>query len=820
MALMYSPLFSATSGSTCSVSAHYAAQHAEGLKARGMTEAQWEQQKHLAQWGVIKGKVEAGNAPELPFAHWKVNDTIQYKIGVKNGKVTAFNPVTKTTIDFAADQLGVFQSSWVEAAAKGDGEWTWLGAHAPKPGPVSLGSKSIGAMSDEDVATMFVKTKDEIATSKGINIKGINKQLDDEVFQAIANVTGYTPKEVNQKVQAYKDSGKKLSSLKKKVVPKKAATIEASPPMSLAEHADSLDWGPPPVTTPAATGVPATTMEVAEYKQATKELFEEGFITEDDLKTLAKSTTNPVKTQAAQELLDEIAAKTVAPLDWDHVMQVKQGLIQSLDQGLIDVSDLQTLADGALSPPTKQAAKELLNDLNKPTHVPHTPPPTAVPTHVAEDAIADAVQQVQAAAPEYLDEDVAKAYIKAKDQIAANPSNEFTLYTQSEAFDSEIYNLMGKAYDINLSPEQIKEQIAKYISEQNKLSVLKKKMAKTGEHTPQADTLKKKKGDPTGIGKTSKTQAQKDIADAAAAGYVPENAPAFVMEANHEQFAFDNLKNSLYAGMQPQAVYEKFEGLASQWHSYFGQASNTPKPSVLDLVRAYDKKKSAQLGIENGFFYEKKAAEYAASPAGQAQILAKQQAEELIKNLPPLPADSHEFPIVPVHEAKARLTPTDWTGPQQRGLTTYTGGAYRPMNGDLRGGRHATSSYYTDIRDAQKGMRPVKEKILVHRGTGFSQFGVNSFEEVLQLVGKTVQDKGFLSTSVGGRGAFSGSVNMEVEVPVGTHGVYVQPISQHKSENEFLIAAGTHYDILGVTKDGYQTTVRVRAVPGSHTKTF
>jgi hypothetical protein len=686
----YAEPFSGGTATTCSVSAAYAAKHAEGLKARGLTEAEWQKQKHLGTWGVIKGKLQAGTMEDVPFAMWSLSGKT-WKIGAKNGEVVAYQIEGKFSSVIPLDN---FEDFWVQSALK-SGDWQWLGAHTPKKGAVPVTSTSPGALSDLDAATLFVKTKDEVAAAKGINIKGANPQLDLEVYMAIGNQTGYQWYEIRDKVLAYKASGKKLSSLKKKVVAKKADTVS-----------------------PAFPPQPAVKVE----------------------------------------------------------------------------------PDPA-------------------TDVQPTAFPKAVPVEAAEDVVESAAQQVIQATPEYLDEDVAKAYIKAKDQLAASPDNPWTLYTQNNSeFERAIYNTMSKEYGIDLPQSSIKKQLARYISEQKKLSVLKKQMAKTGEYVPQADTLKKKKGDPTGTGKVSKTQADKDIADAAAAGHHPGDPYRFTEQ--QEDAVFDALKNNLYAGMGDQAVYTSLENAAATLAKQFGVKAGDI--SVLDVVRVYDKKKSAQLGIENGFFYEKKAAAWAASPAGRAQILAKQQADELLKNLPGLPADSVTFQEVSVEKARQirddMLRGQDWTATQRKSLRHYTGGAYREMNFAQREGRFSTTYEKDNIIQAQRGMRPTTERLLTHRGCDFKQFGIGSFEQALQLVGKRVKDEGFLSTSVGGRAAFSGEVYLEIEVPEGTFAAFVKDISNFSHENEWLMAAGTEYDVLGVERKGYQTTIRIRAVPGSHTR--
>lgn len=642
----------------CSVSAQFQQKQYEKLKALGQTEAQAKHAILQGHYGFVKGSY-----PDLAPGEHVFNATY----GPTGGKYKISKHLNGSGYELHNAQTGT--SGFMTSAKLED----YLAS--PKwdfdlPGsttPVSSVSKSVGNMSDQDVAVMFVKTKDEIAKAKGINIKGINPELDGMVYESIAKQIGYTPTEVKAKIDAYKASGNKLSALKKKVVPK----------------------------------------------------------------------------------------------------------------------------------------------------TPKAPAPNGVPTAVNQVVVHEAAEDVVQHLPAYMDEDVAKAYIKAKDQIAADPNNPFTLYTQnSKDFDQAIYKLMEQSYGIHLPPNAIKNQIANYLGQGNKLSALKKKMAKSGEYQPKAPTLKKSKGDPTSTGKTSKTQAQKDIDDAAKAGHHP--GEPFKFSDFDEEDIFKHLKNDIFAGINQETLYNHLEGYILKLYKY-----SDNKPSVLDVVRAYDKKKAASLGIDNGFFYEKKVAEYASSPAGQAKIAAQKKAVELEKNLPPLPADSAEYQVLSLTDAQRIQDTLDpWTPGERSGLTHYTGGSYRQINDYLRGEVGYLSDYDRKaITNAQKGMRPIPRKALVHRGCDFRQFGLRNYEEALQLVGKTVQDKGFLSTSVGGSADFSGSVLIEAELPIGTAASYIKSISKFQTtESEMLIAAGTKYDVLSVTKRGYQTVVRVRAIPGSHTK--
>ena len=103
-----------------------------------------------------------------------------------------------------------------------------VAAPTPKPA-VPQNSTSTGSMTDEDVATLFVQLKDQMAKEKGINIKGSNPDLDALVHKAIGDQTGYTAAEVKGKIDAYKASGKKLSALKKKTLKKQPPPPKPTP---------------------------------------------------------------------------------------------------------------------------------------------------------------------------------------------------------------------------------------------------------------------------------------------------------------------------------------------------------------------------------------------------------------------------------------------------------------------------------------------------------------------------------------------------------------------------------------------------------------
>lgn len=790
MAIVYEDAFTGAQSSTCSVAAAYAMK-VQKESGHRLSEAEWAKHQHYGTWGVIKGKFQTGSLPDLPFAQYTVGGQT-LKIGMKNGKLTYYNLSTKSTGEILVEQLDDIVDFAVQEPNIVS-EFKWLGQHTPDVPNVPLSSKSVGSLSDEDAAALFVKVKDDIAKAKGINIKGINPQLDADVYAAIAKQTGYTAEELTAKVNAYKASGKKLSALKKKVKAGKAKTMvpnepPSAPPVNLTitepPKTPGVTAPPSPPSVPAAPKPIGSTTKVKAgethpqygYKVVDENGNHLGYVRKYESNVPVMGNTN---------------------FSVGHTKETKWYVYDASGKKL-DIFPQKT---------SKLAQAKLLNHVksNGLANV-----ITKVPVEAAQDVAQAAVKDIVSSLPKYTDEEVAKAYIKAKDQLAADTNNKWTLYTQNnKEFEDAIVHLMSKSYDINLENDQIKNQIARYLGEGNKLSVLKKKMAKQGEYFPQADTLK------GGSAKTagSKTKALKDI-DEMAGIYEPTGWKPFSFEPSQEDYIFNSLKNNMFAGQGDQNTYEKISGVLDTWASAY---PGKPKPDLLSIVRVYDKKKAAQLGITNGAFYEKKLVSYASSPIGKTNIKAKMAAEELEKNLPPLPADSSGFGIISNADARRMQDSLEpWTPGQRDALQTYTGSAYTSMNTALRNGMRATQT----IKEAQKGMRALSQDMLLHRGTSFAQFGLGSYENALQSIGKTVTDEGFFSTSVGGSPAFGGAVKIEVEVPKGTYGAFVDHISRHRGENELILAAGTKFKVLTVKKQGYQTLIRVRAIPGSHTKAF
>lgn len=850
MPVPYVNMSSGLSSQTCSYTSKFISDNAEKFKAAGMSQADYQTSLVQGHFGMILGKEFDGSlkvgtvlyrAKHLTAKGQELRVTF-----IGDAKVSVAHSLDGKVVFDDKMTLGMFKGQFLDNP---NSKWSYRVPTEQNP-TVAAHSTSPGSLTDEQAAIMFVKTKDDFAQAKGINIKGANPQLDAEVYESIAKVTGFTPAEIKAKIEAYKASGKKLSALKKKTVAKQATTKTPEP--------TDKPSVPEPAPTKAPGGSPSTPASPAPSPSAPI--------------TILDAPTEPIKTGPVWDKKKDLAGVDVETLtvNGHKAGTVKLGSSPVSSPGVKysfgtqkawkgSMYDTNGQWVGTFDYKTKEAAKSSIENWAKNKGFGSLPPKHQAPkihtqpsAPAVKEAVADLNSKDANSALLYAEEDIVKAYIKSKDKVAASPDNPFTLYSKGPEFDLEIRKEMSTVLNGEVSQKMVDEAVSSYLGAGNKLSVLKKKMVSSGEMKKEAPSLKKTKAEqlheqpPT----TSPTQAAQQVADVADAAVDPIGSKPFKFSDADEDALFNDLKNSIYAGLSESGAYEKFALQAAKLTADKGE-----NVSILDVIRAYDKKKAAQLGIDNGAFYEKKVMTWAASPEGKVSIkaaeealvkkaeaaakAAKDAAEKAAKeaealklinsNIPDLPPDSVNYQVISVQHAtdlQNKLRP--WMAEEKQALTHYTGGSFRDMNSYLRGETsHVSTTNRNAINKAQDGMRATEEEFIVHRGAGYNSFGQKATGQhswnatdhmtMKNLTGMTVEDEGFLSTSVGGKGAFGGPVKLEIEIAKGTHGAFVDPISLHRGENEFLIARGTKYRVLQVTKDPYGgTVIRLRTVPGSH----
>jgi hypothetical protein len=279
--------------------------------------------------------------------------------------------------------------------------------------------------------------------------------------------------------------------------------------------------------------------------------------------------------------------------------------------------------------------------------------------------------------------------------------------------------------------------------------------------------------------------------------------------------------------------------------------------SVLQVLKATDNAFSLQKGWTNTFKWEQTFVDWLKTPEGTAFAAANPTPNEnlvkklkgvyegistdlaeLSKKVKLLPGPggfdksktSADFPIIDgAHADKLRKQMLagqggKYTSAQLAGIKIYTGSSYMQMNSWLRaepGTSDLSAHYKSAIKKTQDAMRPLPEDIIVHRGTGWEQLpeGFRSPSGAAKLVGKTIMDEAFMSTSVGGTAAFNSyPLILEIEAPKGTQAAYVDgsqdgsKISSHPGEREMLLAAGQQFEVISVDSSGYQTKMRIRIV--------
>ena len=150
------------------------------------------------------------------------------------------------------------------------------------------------------------------------------------------------------------------------------------------------------------------------------------------------------------------------------------------------------------------------------------------------------------------------------------------------------------------------------------------------------------------------------------------------------------------------------------------------------------------------------------------------------------------------------------TAKEVEGVRTYTGSAYRIMNGYLRGiiSKSDAGKYYLDSIDmCKKALEKssLPEEVIVRRGSSYGSIKrllneaskdiMDVSKEYQKYIGSVVEDKGFLSTSPDPYGGFSDDVEYIIKVPKGAQAMYVDLMSKHQGEKELLINAGSKFVI-------------------------
>jgi hypothetical protein len=636
------------------------------------------------------GKVVAVKASG-EYVKWNANEQMfQLMVPEPNG----FGLIMQEEATYADELIGV-NKGWLKPDGKDSTPNVKPATTTPPPAPtqvaapmpttaVNAGSTSVGSMSHEDVSAMFVKIKDDLAKEKGLNIKGANAALDDEVYKAIGNATGYAAAEVKAKIDAYKAAGNKLSALKKKVlagtkkVPngKPQPTKAASPSTPLVVPSASkylkVDYLAPAQAAKEANKIKGTTQNEQFIKNALEAKAEfgnhsVGLVVKGDGGDIigAMNLVDHIK-DAEEEglspymLIDYVGSEAGSGsakamiTEAIKIAKNKKGiLLAEPTQSSITYWQKQGFVEDPLGEGSsffgldeKGMDKWLADNPATPAPAPKTDPkPHGVPT-VATPAVTNAVKQEVKQEAEanpgkvYSDEDISSAYIIAKDKVVAASNGKWTLYSKNDELDALIFAQIKAKTGFDKAKAQI--AIANYLASGKKLSQLKKALAKQGAFKPEADTLKKSGA--------AKTQSEKDaeVTAKADAGYTPTPTPAAgtppvdtgkpmpksAGEKAREAGDISGLPASVKA-----EVYSVFKSTGSLSYlsaknestyealvkTQLAMKANNHDLTLLQILRIVDEEGAKKFGAENGHLFEKKTATWLTTPSGTAYVKSYEQ---------------------------------------------------------------------------------------------------------------------------------------------------------------------------------------------------
>lgn len=157
----------------------------------------------------------------------------------------------------------------------------------------------------------------------------------------------------------------------------------------------------------------------------------------------------------------------------------------------------------------------------------------------------------------------------------------------------------------------------------------------------------------------------------------------------------------------------------------------------------------------------------------------------------------------------------DWydaaTDMEKTEIYNYTDEDYMDINELLRSGK--TSNPYineetVEKMDAAIAKFDLKRGITTFRGSSNTLIGgAKTVEQINAMKGTIVTDKGFMSTTTL-KGEEFGGMKYKIRIPKGKgRGVYVDPMSAHQGESEFLLKRNTKFRIAGAEYDEFAETV-------------
>lgn len=160
------------------------------------------------------------------------------------------------------------------------------------------------------------------------------------------------------------------------------------------------------------------------------------------------------------------------------------------------------------------------------------------------------------------------------------------------------------------------------------------------------------------------------------------------------------------------------------------------------------------------------------------------------------------------------------TDKQQSNVRRYTGAGYGHINEHYRDpSRREDEEEATQHITAALDSHALANDTRLFRGLGrvehlADDMGID--EKTCQamlddgsIVGHTFRERAVGSCGINSTAGWNKQVNLDIVAPAGVHGIYVDPISRNRGEQEFLTSNGYVYEILDCTKSNNKYTLKV-----------
>ena len=137
--------------------------------------------------------------------------------------------------------------------------------------------------------------------------------------------------------------------------------------------------------------------------------------------------------------------------------------------------------------------------------------------------------------------------------------------------------------------------------------------------------------------------------------------------------------------------------------------------------------------------------------------------------------------------------------------TEHEPGNYHEVNNSLRGSRQMDQGTQKHIDNMEKSINKfnLEKDMTVFRGSSAQLIGglTEPADIMKYLGGRSIRDKGFISTSTVKGSQFGGEILYKIRIPKGHgRGALISPLSKYQSEDEMLLQHGSSFTVVNATK--------------------